>query len=1011
MQDENKTKTQLINELAELRQALADSRQNGQLQQEIARRVQAEEALRASEARFRGVLDNAADAIAVVDLSGRFTLFNRRSAEMLGYTSKELAAKTFLDITHPKDAHFSREHFQKLRDGEIDSYRLRKRYVRKDGSVLWVDASLAPIRNPDGLLEGILTIVTDITERMQAEEVLRQRNRELELLNRAGQAFVSTLDLEQVLATVLGEVLQVLNVVGSSIWLTERATDTGKETGDLVCHEAAGPGSDVVRGWRLAPGQGLAGWVAQSGESVYVPDVYKDERYFKGVEEESGLVLRSILTVPLQVRGKVVGAIQAVAEEASAFSSSDLTLMESLGSAAAVAIENAQLYQQAQREIADRMRAEAALRESEERFRRLAENARDIIYRYGVSPTLTFEYVNPAVTEITGYTPEECYADPDLGFRLVHPEDRPLLEAAIQANTTPVGKSPPVRWVRKDGEIVWTEPRNVPIFDEAGNLIAIEGIARDITERRRAEDALRESEERYRTLFEQANDGIHWANGEDKILDVNPRMCQMMGYSREELLTMSIPDLQAPKRRGPVGSVLKHEVAEYGNTSFESLNVHRDGTRIPVEVSVSPVKGLEGDLYISIVRDVTERKQAELALHDSNQRLEEALAELEATQEQVVQQERLAAVGQLAAGIAHDFNNLLTSIIGYAELVQMRPDIPPEVRADLGGIVKQGQRGAHLVQQILDFSRKSIRQPQPLNLVPFLKETVRFLERTIPETVHIQLEIEPEVCLVHADPTQLQQMVTNLAVNARDAMADGGELRLQLSDLTLEPGEPPPCPDMAAGDWIALSVSDTGTGIPPDVMPHIFEPFFTTRSPVGTGLGLAQVYGIVKQHAGHIDVESQVERGTRFSVFLPALVSAEMASQKEPWKKLPRGRGETVLLVEDEMTVLEACKAMLEHLGYRVLVAKNGQQALAIYADHQDQIALVLADMVMPVMDGVTLFHTLKKTYPGVKVVFTTGYAPDEKVREALTQGVLDWLQKPMTISDLAHVVSRALGH
>jgi CheY-like chemotaxis protein len=253
-------------------------------------------------------------------------------------------------------------------------------------------------------------------------------------------------------------------------------------------------------------------------------------------------------------------------------------------------------------------------------------------------------------------------------------------------------------------------------------------------------------------------------------------------------------------------------------------------------------------------------------------------------------------------------------------------------------------------------------------------------------------------------------MVTNLAVNARDAMTEGGELRLQLSSMTLKPGEPSPCPDMATGDWIALSVSDTGTGIPPDVLPHIFEPFFTTRSPVGTGLGLAQVYGIVKQHAGHIDVESQVGRGTKFSVYLPALMAAETASQQEPWKKLPRGHGETVLLVEDETTVLEACKAMLEHLGYKVLVAKNGQRALAVYADHQDEIALIVADMVMPIMDGVTLFHTLKKTYPDVKVVFTTGYAPDEKIREALTQGVIDWLQKPMTISDLAHVVSQALG-
>jgi PAS domain S-box-containing protein len=704
-------------------------------------------------------------------------------------------------------------------------------------------------------------------------EELQQRNRALELLNRAGQAFVSTLDLEQVLATVLEEVRQALDVVGSSVWLTDQ------ETGELVCRQSAGPGSKTVRGWRLAPGQGIAGWVAHSGQILIVPDVYADRRYFSGVEHESGVALRSILTVPVRVKQNVIGVIQAVDTQPDRFTPSDLTVIESLASAAAVAIENARLYQRAQHEIAERMRTE---------------------------------------------------------------------------------------------------------------------------------EALRESKERYRTLFEQANDGIHLANGNDEILDVNQRMCEMMGYSREELLSMRIPDLQAPEVRGQAGSVLKSEVACYGNASFEALNIRSDGGRIPIELSISRVKGLEGDLYISIVRDITERKLAEVALRESNRRLEETLAELKSTQKKVVQQERLAAVGQLAAGIAHDFNNLLTSIIGYAELVHMRTDIPPTAQADLVSIVKQGHRAAHLIQQILDFSRKSIRQPQPLDLAPFLKEVTKFLKRTIPETIHLQLEIEPSACLVQADPTQFQQMVTNLAVNARDAMPGGGELKLRLSRLTLKPGEKPPSPEMPPGEWVVLSVSDTGTGIPAQILPRIFEPFFTTRAPQGSGLGLAQVYGIVKQHEAHIDVESEVGQGTTFTIYMPALAESERAAGEGGLNDIPHGRGQTLLLVEDESSVLDVGKNMLEHLGYRVLTAEDGGQALKIYMEHQDEIALVLADMVMPRMDGIALFHALQAQRPGIKVILMSGYPPEE-AQKTLGQGMVDWLQKPMTLRHLAQVVSGAL--
>jgi signal transduction histidine kinase/ActR/RegA family two-component response regulator len=379
-------------------------------------------------------------------------------------------------------------------------------------------------------------------------------------------------------------------------------------------------------------------------------------------------------------------------------------------------------------------------------------------------------------------------------------------------------------------------------------------------------------------------------------------------------------------------------------------------------------------------------------------------------QERVQQQERLAAVGQLAAGIAHDFNNLLTGIIGFADLLQKRPDMPEPARARLARIIEQGERGAHLVRQVLDFSRTAVSQLQPLDLVPFLKEVSKFLERTIPESTRIVVEFAPGTYTVLAEPSRIQQVLANLAVNAYDAMPDEGELRLRLSQFTQHAGETPPCLGMPVGEWVALAVSDTGTGIPPEALPHIFEPFFTTKEPgKGTGLGLAQVYGIIKQHNGYIRAESQEGSGTTIVIYLPALTRPRDTHREEVPADVPRAHDETILLVEDEPVVLEVCQVMLEHLGYRVLTATNGQQGLAVYSAHQHDIALVLMDMVMPVMGGVQLFHALRELQPSVKAVVMTGYPLEEKGRQLLAEGILAWIQKPLNPLQLAQTIARVL--
>jgi two-component system cell cycle sensor histidine kinase/response regulator CckA len=391
--------------------------------------------------------------------------------------------------------------------------------------------------------------------------------------------------------------------------------------------------------------------------------------------------------------------------------------------------------------------------------------------------------------------------------------------------------------------------------------------------------------------------------------------------------------------------------------------------------------------------------------------LQEMMNTVPGAQQYIQHQQRLATVGQLMAGIAHDINNLLAVIIGSAQMLQMNEDVPGLAQTDLACIVKQGQQAARLVRQILDFARQSSGQPGLLDLGPFLEQVTRFLKHTVPESVTIVLEKESGEYPVNADPTQLQQVLTNLALNARDAMPDGGRLRFRLSRFTLSPGHRPLFPGMQAGEWIALSVSDTGVGIPTEVFPHIFEPFFTTKQPGrGTGLGLAQVYDIVQQHAGYIGVKSRVGKGTTFTIYLPALAVGKEAPEREAAELIPRGRGETVLLVEDEPGVLRTSKAILKHLGYQVLTAAGGHQALKVHATHQDRIDLVLSDMVMPKMGGLELFRLLRERDPTIKMILITGYPLEDGGSELLAQGIVNWVQKPFLLPQLAQVLHRALN-
>jgi CheY-like chemotaxis protein len=368
-------------------------------------------------------------------------------------------------------------------------------------------------------------------------------------------------------------------------------------------------------------------------------------------------------------------------------------------------------------------------------------------------------------------------------------------------------------------------------------------------------------------------------------------------------------------------------------------------------------------------------------------------------------------VGQLAAGIAHDFNNILAVIVLYTQMGLRMPELPQELRHRLETVEHQAKRATDLIQQILDFSRKAILEQQPLDLKLFMNEQVKLLQRTVPENIQIKLTHGADEYTVNADPTRMQQAIVNLALNARDAMPDGGKLDIALTRTSH--GDEIMCTTCAqtkGGEWVQLAIRDDGTGIPADVLPHIFEPFFTTKEVgKGAGLGLAQVYGTVKQHEGHIEVTSTVGEGTTFAIHLPALLLIEPKALIQDEFGLIHGRGETVLLVEDNPVMQQAILDSLESLNYQVLRASSGRDALTVFAGHRKEIDLVLSDLVMPEIGGMALFQALKIQEPAIKMILISGYPLHQEIEDLQAQGIVNWLQKPVNLDHLAQVIARAL--
>jgi PAS domain S-box-containing protein len=522
-------------------------------------------------------------------------------------------------------------------------------------------------------------------------------------------------------------------------------------------------------------------------------------------------------------------------------------------------------------------------------------------------------------------------------------------------------------------------------------------LATDVTERRRAEEDLRQSEQKYRDIFDFATVGIYQSRDDGSLITVNAPLARMLGYdSPEDLMKSNLDDIYMdPAERQEW--ISRHEPGEKGHRR-ELRWKRKDGRPIWLELNARTVRNADGSTrYIEgFVHDITDRRESE----EEKRRL----------LEQLVQSQKMEAVGQLAGGIAHDFNNLLTAITGYSEL--LLGELPPEDlrRSHAEEIRKAGERAAALTQQLLAFSRRQVLEPKILDVNTVVSDIERMLRRLIGEHIELKTRKEADLWRVRADPGQIEQAILNLVINARDAMPNGGTLAIETNNTRLDESFAASHVPTQPGEYVEVAVTDTGSGISDEVMARLFEPFFTTKEVgKGTGLGLSTTYGIVKQSGGYLWCESEVGLGTTFRVYLPRV--DEPVTHPAPRLTPPPTHpgDETVLLVEDEPEVRSLVQRILKTQGYTVVTAANPDEAIAVAREFKGTIQVMVTDVVMPGMSGLQLAARLMPTRPNMRVLFVSGYTHDAIGHHGVLDPGTAFLQKPFTPNALARKVREVL--
>ncbi|MBL0173043.1 MAG: PAS domain S-box protein [Gemmatimonadaceae bacterium] len=851
---------------------------------------------------------------------------NETLCEILGYPREELIAKTWAELTHPDDLSADLTEFDRVMRGESEGYKLEKRFVRKDGAVIPAAIDVKCERAPDGRIERFYVTVADISQRSATESALRASSDLLANLARQVPGVIYQFRLYP-------DGRSCFPFASDAIW------DIYEVTPQEVHDDAA-----AVFG-RLHPDDldAVSASIARSSETL---EPWSAE--YRVVLPRQGVRWRSGLARPERLA------------------------------------DGSTLWHGFITDITAQRNAQAALAESEQRYRVQIESAPEAIVVYDMDSG-RFADANDNATKLF-----ECDRTTLLQLSVSdvspvrQPDGRLSVELAMPLiGRALAGESPVFEWTHRTvaGRDFPTEVRLVRLPSASHRLVR--GSITDISERKRAEEDLRIKDKAIATSL----NAIVIADAEGRVRYANPAFLQMWGYASES----EIVGLHATEFAEPQASAAALEsVAATGSWQGELVARRQDGTSFDIVLSVSVVHDTDGRVmnFMGSIADVTESKRLQAQLHQS---------------------QKMQSVGRLAGGVAHDFNNLLTVMKGYLDLARTEVPTPSALAEDLAEVDRAVDSAASLTQQLLAFSRKQVISPRVLSLNESVTRMHGMLSRLLGEDIELFLSTSTDLGLVRFDPNQIEQLLINLAVNARDAMPNGGRLSLETANVLLDARSTRIHPDSPPGEYVMLTVSDTGTGMSAEVQSHLFEPFYTTKEPGrGTGLGLAMVYGAITQNGGHIEVDSQLGRGTRFRICLPRVQDSAAPDISPTTTRIPRG-SETVVVVEDEDSIRALAVRVLVAQGYRVEAFRSGILALRAVAERTVSPDLVLTDVIMPDMHGRDLANRLRELRPRLRILFASGYPEDVIAHHGVLDDDVDFLPKPYSMATLAQRVRDAL--